>query len=133
MRNRTVYIVMRHIYYYGMLKGSTRNRKTELKRMSEEASPVSRLEELDAALVEVKARINELNHASILTTRDLEVSESAIDRVRSKVDARMRYFREVSQKRASAEERRAVKVAIDQMSTEELAAIRAHLRGASDE
>lgn len=32
MRNRTVYIVMRHIYYYGMLKGSTRNRKTELKR-----------------------------------------------------------------------------------------------------
>lgn len=133
MRNRTVYIVMRHIYYYGTLKGGARNRKTELKRMSEEASPVSRLEELDAALVEVKARINELNHASILTTRDLEVSESAIDRVRSKVDARMRYFREVSQKRASADERRAVKAAIDQMSTEELAAIRAQIRGKSDE
>ena len=97
--------------------------------MSEEAKPISRLEELDATLVEVKARIAELNHASILTTRDLEVSESAIDRVRSKLDARMRYFREASQKRASAEERRA----IDQMSTEELAAIRAHLRGASDE
>ena len=101
--------------------------------MSEEANPINRLEELDTALVEVKARINELNHASILTTRDLEVSESAIDRVRSKVDARMRYFREVSQKRASAEERRAVKAAIDQMSTEELAAIRAQIRGKSDE
>jgi Trm5-related predicted tRNA methylase len=124
---------MRHIYYYGMLKGSARNQKTELKRMSEEANPINRLEELDTALVEVKARINELNHASILTTRDLEVSESAIDRVRSKVDARMRYFREVSQKRASADERRAVKAAIDQMSTEELAAIRAQIRGKSDE
>ena len=90
---------MRHIYYYGMLKGSTRNRKTELKRMSEDTNPINRLEELDTALVEVKARINELNHASILTTRDLEVSESAID----------------------------------QMSTEELAAIRAHIRGKSDE
>ena len=101
--------------------------------MSEETNPISRLEELDAALVEVKARIGELNHASILTTRDLEVSESAIDRVRSKVDARMRYFREVSQKRASAEERRAVKAAIDQMSAEELAAIRAHIRGTSNE
>ena len=101
--------------------------------MSEEANPISRLEELDASLVEVKARINELNSASILTTRDLEVSESAIDRVRSKLDARMRYFREVSQKRASAEERRAVKAAIDQMSAEELAAVRAHIRGASDE
>lgn len=101
--------------------------------MSEEANPISRLEELDSVLVEVKARINELNHASILTTRDLEVSESAIDRVRSKLDARMRYFREVSQKRASAEERRAVKAAIDQMSAEELAAIRAHIRGKSDE
>lgn len=101
--------------------------------MSEEANPISRLEELDASLVEVKARINELNSASILTTRDLEVSESAIDRVRSKLDARMRYFREVSQKRASAEERRAVKAAIDQMSAEELAAIRAHVLGASDE
>lgn len=133
MRNRTVYIVMRRIYYYGTLKGSARDRKTELKRMSEEANPISRLEELDASLVEVKARINELNSASILTTRDLEVSESAIDRVRSKLDARMRYFREVSQKRASAEERRAVKAAIDQMSAEELAAIRAHVLGASDE
>lgn len=101
--------------------------------MSEEANPISRLEELDATLVEVKARIAELNHASILTTRDLEVSESAIDRVRSKLDARMRYFREVSQKRASAEERRAVKAAIDQMSTEELAATRAHIWGTSDE
>jgi hypothetical protein len=95
--------------------------------MSEEANPISRLEELDTVLVEVKARLNELHHDSILTTRDLEVSESAIDRVRSKVDARMRYFREVSQKRASAEERRAVKAAIDQMSAEELAALRAHL------
>lgn len=101
--------------------------------MTEEANPISRLEELDATLVEVKARINDLNNASILTTRDLEVSESAIDRVRSKLDARMRYFREVSQKRASAEERRAVKAAIDQMSAEELAAIRAHIRGKSDE
>ena len=100
--------------------------------MTEEANPISRLEELDATLVEVKARINDLNNASILTTRDLEVSESAIDRVRSKVDARMRYFREVSQKRASAEERRAVKAAIDKMSAEELAAIRAHIRGTSD-
>lgn len=101
--------------------------------MSEEANPISRLEELDSVLVEVKARINELNHASILTTRDLEVSESAIDRVRSKLDARMRYFRQASQKRASAEERRAVKAAIDKMSAEELAAIRAHIRGKSDE
>lgn len=101
--------------------------------MSEEAHPISRLEELDTTLVEVKARINELHRDSLLTTRDLEVSESAIDRVRSKLDARMRYFREVSQKRASAEERRAVKAAIDQMSAEELAAIRAHIRGASDE
>lgn len=101
--------------------------------MSEEAHPVNRLEELDATLVEVKARLNELNQASVLTTRDLEVSESAIDRVRSKLDARMRYFREVSQKRASADERRAVKAAIDKMSAEELAAVRAHLRGASDE
>jgi len=95
--------------------------------MSEEANPISRLEELDTVLVEVKARLNELHHDSILTTRDLEVSESAIDRVRSKLDARMRYFREVSQKRARAEERRAVKAAIDQMSAEELAALRAHL------
>ena len=101
--------------------------------MSKEAHPISRLEELDATLVEVKARINELSRASILTTRDFEVSESAIDRVRSKVDARMRYFREVSQKRASAGERREIKAAIDQMSVEELAAIRAHIRGASDE
>lgn len=101
--------------------------------MSEEANPISRLEELDTALVEVKARLNELNHASILTSRDLEVSVSAIDRVRSKLDARMRYFREVSQKRASDDERRAVKAAIDKMSAEELAAVRAHLRGASDE
>ena len=101
--------------------------------MSEEANPISRLEELDATLVEVKARINELNHDSILTTRDLEVSESAIDRVRSKLDARMRYFREVSQKQARADERRAVKAAIDQMSAEELAALRAHIRGKSDE
>jgi len=95
--------------------------------MSEEAHPISRLEELDTVLVEVKARLNELNHDSILTTRDLEVSESAIDRVRSKLDARMRYFREVSQRRARAEERRAVKAAIDQMSAEELAALRAYL------
>lgn len=95
--------------------------------MSEEAHPISRLEELDTVLVEVKARLNELNHDSILTTRDLEVSESAIDRVRSKLDARMRYFREVSQRRARAEERRAVKAAIDQMSAEELAELRAYL------
>ena len=96
--------------------------------MSEEANPISRLEELDSVLVEVKARINELNHASILTTRDLEVSESAIDRVRSKLDARMRYFRQASQKRASAEERRAVKAAIDEMSAGELAVFRVHIR-----
>lgn len=95
--------------------------------MSEEANPVTRLEELDTTLVEVKARLNELHRDSLLTSRDLEVSESAIDRVRSKLDARMRYFREVSQKRARAEERRAVKAAIDQMSAEELAALRAHL------
>lgn len=101
--------------------------------MSEEVHPVTRLEELDATLVEVKARLNELNQASILTTRDLEVSESSIDRIRSKLDARMRYFREVSRKRASAEERRAVKAAIDQMSAEELAALRAHIRGKSNE
>jgi len=43
------------------------------------------------------------------------------------LDARMRYFREVSQRRARAEERRAVKAAIDQMSAEELAALRAYL------
>ena len=101
--------------------------------MSEEANPISSLEALATVLVEVKARNNELNDASILTTRDLEVSESAIDRVRSKVDARMRYFREVSQKRASAEERRAVKAIIDQMSAEELAPIRAHIRGTTEE
>lgn len=101
--------------------------------MSEEVHPVIRLEELDATLVEVKARLNELHRDSLLTSRDLEVSESAIDRVRSKLDARMRYFREVSRKRASAEERREIKEAIDQMSAEELAAIRAHIRGKSNE